>query len=93
LELCDKPKIARAADRFLVMRADRYAGLDSLSAWVPLKILDRALVLLCFSTRREGAKVAAPPGLGVDLSRIEAITARFQFPDHCQVHAGLRFAP
>ena len=30
----------------------------------------------------EGTEVAPPPGLRIFLARIEAVAARFQFPDH-----------
>src|SRR3981189_2425529 len=65
-------------------------SLESLSARVTLEILHCTLVLLCFSTRRESAQIAAPPSFWVDLSRIEPIATRLQFTDHYHAYVGSR---
>ena len=43
---------------------------------VPLEVLHCALVLLGGGAGLEGAEIAAPAGLGIDLARIEAVAAR-----------------
>jgi len=44
---------------------------------MPLEELNLSLVLFGLCSRFECAEIAALPGLGVDLSRVEAIFARF----------------
>src|SRR5260221_663490 len=51
---------------------------------VPLEILHRAFVLLGGGARLEGAEIAAPSGLRIDLARIEAVAARCELADHCR---------
>jgi hypothetical protein len=62
---------------------------------VPLEELYRALVLLGRHARLEGAEIAPPPGLRIDLAGIEAVDAGFQFADHrglavCSVRRALQ---
>jgi hypothetical protein len=49
-----------------------------------LEVLYCALVLLRSRAGLEGAEIAAPAGLRIDLARIEAIAARFELSDHCR---------
>src|SRR5262245_57910936 len=49
---------------------------------MPLEVLHRALVLLGLGARLEGAEIAMPAGLRVDLARIKAIAARLELADH-----------
>jgi hypothetical protein len=49
---------------------------------MPLEKLYGALVLLRRCTRREGAEIAAPAGLGILLARIEPILAGCELTDH-----------
>jgi hypothetical protein len=53
-----------------------------------LEILYRAFVLLSSSARRERAEIAPFSGLRIDLARVEAVLAEFDFSDH-----GLRLLP
>ena len=47
-----------------------------------LEVLDLALMLFGLGARLEGAEVAAFAGFRIDLARIEAVFAGFQFADH-----------
>src|SRR5580704_6962489 len=47
-----------------------------------LEELHRAFVLFGGRARLEGAEIAAPAGLRVELARIEAVFARFELADH-----------
>jgi len=60
--------------------AERHGGAQHRS--MPFEILDLALVLLGRCSRIEGSEIAAFPGVGVLLARIETIFARFELADH-----------
>src|SRR3546814_5707985 len=53
---------------------------------VPFEILHFALMLLGSRARRERAEVAALPGLGILLARIEPIFAGCQLSDHTRTN-------
>jgi hypothetical protein len=49
---------------------------------VSFEELDRALVTARGLERLERTEVPSLPGLGVELTRVQAILAGFEFPDH-----------
>src|SRR5690606_17238448 len=67
-------------DAFL-WRAVAIVGLLRLSD--AFEILDLSLVLLGRLSRLEGAEIAAPPRLGILLSRLETVLAGFKLSNHC----------
>src|SRR5437868_13499871 len=47
-----------------------------------LEVLNRTLMLLCGSAAGEGAEIAAPAGLRVQLARVEAVLAGGELSNH-----------
>ena len=52
---------------------------------MPFEVLNFSFVLLRRPARCEGPKISPLSGLGVLLSRVQAVLACFEFPDHLSV--------
>src|SRR3954454_17893278 len=72
VSLIEKPPFGPAARRC----GRRHATL------MPLEVLHGALVLLGGGAGLEGAEIAAPAGLRIDLARIETVAAGRKLADH-----------
>lgn len=73
----------RAARVFGLRARHRLAALNScLRTSVPFEVLDFSFVLCCRLTRGEGPQVSPLAGLGVLLSRVQAVLTCFELSDH-----------